>query len=58
VLLLFKYSCRFADLTFILRHFGRVSLGLRIIESFMLEKILKIIESTCKPNSAKCTAKP
>ncbi|KAK4810505.1 hypothetical protein QYF61_004285 [Mycteria americana] len=32
--------------------------GLRIIESFSLEKTFKIIESNCKPNPAKSTTKP
>jgi len=30
----------------------------RIIESFMLEKILKIIKSNHKPNTVKSTTKP
>jgi len=56
-------SCRFMLRPFLLLAHSRGVWGItewnhRITKSFRLEKTLEIIQSNCKPNSAKSTTKP
>ena len=54
-------ACTRAQFFFPLWHsrgWKRCSCTRKVIESFRLEKTLKIIESNCKPNTAKSTTKP